>query len=712
MADLRPGTEFAGHRIEGIAGRGGMGTVYRATHLVLDHEVALKVISAELASDEAFRERFRSESRIAVSLRHPNVVPVHHAGEEDGRLFVTMDLIDGPDLRRLLLSGGTLDPARAAALLTQVAGALDVAHARGLVHRDIKPGNVLVEPREGEDPPEHAYLTDFGLAKRFDQASGAANMSLTATGGFVGTLDYVAPEQIKGERVDARTDVYALGCVLYEMLAGSPPFGDRSENVSKMYAHLQDEPPWLPGELDDELDEVVARALAKEPRDRFPSAGDLARAATAAASGAEGTVVERSVARGSAAPRTPAGGSPAPPVDPTIESEAPGARPLHPTLESDAPGGPEAPPLDRTIESNAPGGPGGPGSPSLDATREDRTPATPARSRRPPAPDSRPTPTSRRRFGMLMLVAAAVVAVIVAAVLLLGGGDGGSSGPAVDDEPIAVDGFPLGLAIHDNLVSVVTRNGGELVSFEKETRKPVGEPIDLGGSGEDVAIAAGSAWVTLPDDDAVARIDLDGDGVPTGTPQRIPVGTEPRGISADGDEVWVANLGSASVTMIDAKTNAPTPLPLPEGTEPTDVAFDGDDVWVSDRGGSVIELPNGGEGKPKAFPVGNDPKGIDVLDGYVWVAVTGDGKVSRLATDGGEPFLVDVGGEPRGLVADPERGLVWVANGDGYVTAIDPDDLGNPEDVEIAGSPEEVAVGPLKIWTTTGVGNELYSIEP
>ena len=116
MADLRPGTEFAGHRIEGIAGRGGMGTVYRATHLVLDHEVALKVISAELASDEAFRERFRSESRIAVSLRHPNVVPVHHAGEEDGRLFVTMDLIDGPDLRRLLLSGGTLDPARAAAL--------------------------------------------------------------------------------------------------------------------------------------------------------------------------------------------------------------------------------------------------------------------------------------------------------------------------------------------------------------------------------------------------------------------------------------------------------------------------------------------------------------------------------------------------------------------------------------------------------------------
>ena len=706
MADLRPGTEFAGHRIEGVAGRGGMGTVYRATHLVLDHEVALKVISAELASDEAFRERFRSESRIAVSLRHPNVVPVHHAGEEDGRLFVTMDLIDGPDLRRLLISGGTIDPARAAALLTQVAGALDVAHSRGLVHRDIKPGNVLVEPREGEDPAEHAFLTDFGLAKRFDQASGAA---LTATGGFVGTLDYVSPEQIKGERVDARTDVYALGCVLYEMLAGGPPFGDRSENVSKMYAHLQDEPPWLPGEVDDDLDEVIARALAKEPRDRFPSAGDLARAATAAASGMEGTVAERSVARGPAAPRTPAGSSPVPAesLDPTIESEAPAGGSGAPgggIGGSDGPGGPGA-----TVADSG-DGPSGPGAPPLEATREDRTPATPAQAQR--SPDEPPAPRGRRRFGVLLLVTAAVVAVIVAAVLLLGGDDGSSSGPTVDGDPIPVKGFPLGLAIHDNLVSVVTRNGGELVSFKKETRKQVGDTIDLGGSGEDVAIAAGSAWVTLPGDGAVARIDLDENGVPAGTPQLIPVGTEPRGISADGGEVWVANLGSASVTMIDAKTNAATPLPLPEGAEPTDVAFDGDDVWVSDRSGSVIELPNGGEGKPKAFPVGNDPKGIDVLDGYVWVAVTGDGKVSRIATDGGEPFLVDVGGEPRGLVADTERNLVWVANGDGYVTAIDPDDLGNPKDVDVSGSPEEVAVGPLKVWATTGVGNELYSIEP
>lgn len=162
MPDLTRGATFAGHRIEGVAGRGGMGTVYRATHLALDHVVALKVIAADLAADDAFRERFRSESRIAVSLRHPNVVPIHHAGEEEGLLFVTMDLIDGPDLRKLLIAGGPLPPDRAVAIIGQVASALDVAHSRGLVHRDIKPGNILVETDRGD----HAYLTDFGLAKR------------------------------------------------------------------------------------------------------------------------------------------------------------------------------------------------------------------------------------------------------------------------------------------------------------------------------------------------------------------------------------------------------------------------------------------------------------------------------------------------------------------------------------------------------------------
>src|SRR4051794_38524359 len=217
MPDLNPGAVFAGHRIEGVVGKGGMGVVYRATHLALDHVVALKVIAPDLAGDERFRRRFADESRIAVSIRHPNVVPIHHAGEEEGLLFVTMDLIEGTDLRGLLRQHGSLDPEHAVAIIAPVADALDAAHRKGLVHRDIKPGNVLIERRDGEG--EHVYLTDFGLARAIGAPSG-----IPATGAFVGPLDYVAPEQIRGQRVDARSDVYALGCVLLEMLTGNPPF--------------------------------------------------------------------------------------------------------------------------------------------------------------------------------------------------------------------------------------------------------------------------------------------------------------------------------------------------------------------------------------------------------------------------------------------------------------------------------------------------------
>src|SRR5690349_11002354 len=170
MADpLQPGSEFAGHRIEGLAGRGGMGVVYKATHIALDHVVALKVISPALAEDERFRRRFGEESRIAVSIRHPNVVTIHHAGEEDGLLFVTMDLIDGTDLRGLLTARGRMAPEHAAAVVSEVASALDSAHGRGLVHRDIKPGNILVE---GEGETERVYLTDFGLARLVEASTG------------------------------------------------------------------------------------------------------------------------------------------------------------------------------------------------------------------------------------------------------------------------------------------------------------------------------------------------------------------------------------------------------------------------------------------------------------------------------------------------------------------------------------------------------------
>ncbi len=295
MADLSPGSEFAGYRIEAVAGQGGMGVVLRATQLALDRPVALKVIVPELADDLDFRARFKRESLLAASIDHPNVIPVYEAGESDGWLFISMRWVEGSDVRSLIARAGSLDPERAVTIVERVGAALDAAHNHGLVHRDVKPANVLTTG----GAEEHVYLTDFGLTKRAASAGG-----LTHTGHFVGTADYAAPEQIRGERPDARADVYALGCMLYQAVTGRVPF-DRDSEVAKMYAHLNDPPPAISQvapHLPAALDAVVERALAKDPADRFPSAGDLARAARAALAGTAVVGPERSLATGVAAP--------------------------------------------------------------------------------------------------------------------------------------------------------------------------------------------------------------------------------------------------------------------------------------------------------------------------------------------------------------------------------------------------------------------------
>jgi protein kinase-like protein len=363
--ELSAGDEFAGYRIERRLGRGGMGVLYLAVEPGLERHVALKLIAPEAAADEVFARRFAEESRIAASIEHPNVVPIYAAGKEGDVPFIAMRYVSGADLARRLTREGRLDPAIAVELIAQIGNGLDAIHAAGLVHRDVKPANVLLGGGEGA---EHAYITDFGVARNVSTESG-----LTQTGRFVGTLDYVAPEQISGGAVDARADVYALGCLLFKLLTGEVPF-PKEGDAARLFAHLNDPAP-APSldvpQVSMALDDVVIRAMSKSPEDRYPSAGDLGRAAQAALRGEQPTLPERTVATGAAATRT-------------TEMIA--------------------------VE----------GEPPASARTEERT-AGPTK-----APPSKPTGGRRR----LALGGAVLVLVATAAVVLFTGGDGGDTDPS------------------------------------------------------------------------------------------------------------------------------------------------------------------------------------------------------------------------------------------------------------------------------------------
>jgi serine/threonine protein kinase len=267
VTELPADSTFAGYRIDGLLARGGMGVVYRATDLGLERPVALKLISSELSGNSGFRRRFEAESKVAASLEHPNVIPIFSAGEHEGVLYLAMRYVEGKDLREAITEQGRLEPARAVPIIVQVAAALDAAHAKGLVHRDVKPANIMLAPGD------HVYLTDFGLTKRL-----MADSEETVTDQLLGTLDYVAPEQIRGAEVGPYTDVYALGCVFFQALSGTAPFGGL-EREAKLWAHVSEEPPTLGAEAPADLQGVIAKAMAKDPAERYRSAGELAETA-------------------------------------------------------------------------------------------------------------------------------------------------------------------------------------------------------------------------------------------------------------------------------------------------------------------------------------------------------------------------------------------------------------------------------------------------
>ncbi|MFJ3309975.1 serine/threonine-protein kinase [Streptomyces sp. NPDC086549] len=276
------GTRIAGYEVQCEIGRGGMAVVYCARDLRLDRTVALKLLAPEMACNETFRRRFAHESRVAAAIDHPHIVPIFEAGEADGLLYIAMRYVSGLDLRALLDRDGVLSVAAALRIAGQVASALDAAHEHDLVHRDVKPGNILVTQGTDSEHPEHVYLTDFGLTKKSLSLTG-----FTTVGEFVGTLDYVAPEQISGRPVDGRCDLYSLACVVCEILAGSPPFR-QDDDIALLWAHQYDPPPVLSemrSGLPSALDAVVAKALAKIPEDRYDSCLEFVGALRAAAGG-------------------------------------------------------------------------------------------------------------------------------------------------------------------------------------------------------------------------------------------------------------------------------------------------------------------------------------------------------------------------------------------------------------------------------------------
>jgi serine/threonine protein kinase len=403
---LAAGSQVAGYTVEEQIGRGGMAVVYRAADARLNRSVALKILAPELANDTAYRQRFVREMRAAAAVDHPNIVPVFDAGEADGVLFIAMRYVSGQDVRTLLNAVHRLPADRVTHLISQAASALDEAHSRGLVHRDVKPGNMLIASVTGGGQPDHLYLSDFGLSKQR-----VSSAPLTLTGQFLGTLDYMAPEQVEGEALDGRADLYSLACTAFEMLAGEPPF-KREQGIAVMWAQLQAAPPSLTAlrpDLPPGVDQVIARAMAKSPADRYQSCREFADSLQAACGlgGSQGSPA--------ASPVPPAG----PPPTEMAQVRSPQLDPVA-SWARDRPPDPDtswADPLYRPAASASPAASVSPG-PAGGSPGSASGPSAPPASWPPPPPMStgyRPAgpPARRRRRAWPLIVGCIVLLAIV-----------------------------------------------------------------------------------------------------------------------------------------------------------------------------------------------------------------------------------------------------------------------------------------------------------
>ena len=665
--------------MEAVVGRGGMGVVYRATQLSLERPVALKAIAPELAGDATFRERFKRESRIAASIEHPNVIPVYEAGEGEGLLYLIMRYVEGTDLRALIDAEGGLSPERATRIVAQVAAALAAAHRRDLIHRDVKPANVLIDAGGERD---HAYLTDFGIARH-----AAATSGLTRTGSVIGTLDYLAPERIQDQGGDGRSDVYALGCVLYEALTGTLPF-ERDNDVAKMYAHLSAPAPSaraVKPEVPEDVDALALRAMAKDPDDRFETAGEMAEALTDTLPARPRSALEARKTPLPAAPAEPAEATPAeaPPGDapPGVSEEAALAAE---TAEELSPAERRAERAEAETAAAAPPGTAAP---------ETAPPAAAPPGTAPPAtapPAAAPPP--RGRSGLLAALAGVFALAAVVAVFVLSGGDDPGDDPAPRDGPVAGAGSP-----------------------EPEEPPPLdprvlrGRVISLPPGADGAAAGGGFVWIANRSTDQVFRVDAR-----TRDVMPISVGDEPDSVAIQpGRAVWVTNTAADTVSRIDLASGDPSGSPVSVGNAPEGIAVGHGAVWVANGAAGTVSRIDLATGDRIDTPVGESPVQVAIADDEVWVTVSGEDRVVSLDRDSGDVVRSDVvvKGTPRGIAFDGER--VWVsATNAGRVVHFDP---ANPDDrgkVPVPDGPREVRFGEGGIWVASSASGRVTAIDP
>ena len=687
---LQPGTMVGAYRVEALLDRGGMAYVYEATDVRLDRRVALKVLAWHDPDSSDFRERFLRESRFAASLDHPNIVPIYEAGEADGLLYIAMRFVRGTNLSRLIRREGPLDPKRTLAILSPVADALDLAHSAGLVHRDVKPANILLA--DSADGRPHVYLSDFGLTKR-----AAAMSRLTEAGSFIGTMAYVSPEQIRGEPLDARSDLYALGCVAYECLAGAPPFV-RDDQAALMWAHLSHNPTPL-AESRSELasaDPVIMKAMAKDPADRFATGRAFTTELSAALSAAPSTGEDLPTTVGArpAVALTAAGG-PGPATGPQVTPSGPATGPELTTGPGAAYGsGPAGRPGSGPGSGpgtgpgpgpNVPPGPGASGPHGAPAGHDSQSGA----HRRPPA--ARP---GNRKPLIIGLVAALLAVVAITGVAW-------AVRPTSQVQGQAQAQAQTQAADHSHESAPEPTGPADEDQAKGGTTPASPESADI-ATPSVVEVAPGTPSAAAPTVAPAAAV-----AIPSIAGDPIPVGATPGyvAITPDGRFAYIANRAAKVVTVLDTTINKVTAtIPIDAGP-PQFIAFspDGSRAYVSlyndDKTINLVDVINTRTTKALTeIPVEKKPYALAVTpDGKsVWVPSHDAGALDIIdvATDTVTQTL-PVAKNPHWVAFAPDGRTAYLANHESNVlSVIDVASKATVATIPVGTSPHSVAVSP------------------